>query len=46
MPLTIHHMHSTTEKAEDIMIRTVTYYRKIVSSGALSNESAFPPVWL
>ncbi len=36
-------MHSTTEKADDIMIRTVTYYRKIVSSIALSNESAFPP---
>lgn len=36
-------MHSTTEKAEDIMIRTVTYYRKIVSSIALSNESAFSP---
>lgn len=25
------------------MIRTVAYYRKIVSSIALSNESAFPP---
>lgn len=36
-------MHSTTEKAEYIMIRTVTYYRKIVSSVALSNESAFSP---
>ncbi len=36
-------MHSTTEKADDIMIRTVTYYRKIVSNVALSNESAFSP---